>query len=188
VEEISLSRRDKKLSFMPEREADVIVDKLKGAAEEAGVGVGKFVYDLVFEGSGRVLGSLHSAGLIHGPRQSHLLNYTRPQKNGTVRVCDLGGALFAKDLSPVQAERYMANDLGLLMHNSAEFYFSVGSALGTVAADFDRELYAEVVRNKNPADYVIRGYTDGKMKLGDVPPELGGVESAANFIVSRYRK
>jgi hypothetical protein len=187
IEGITMSRRDKKVDRIPKPDADSILSNLSCLSEELNVDARTLLSDVIFKGVGKILRKMHSSGIVHGPRQSHLLNYTIPSGNSPIRVCDLGNAEFVTDMTNIQALKYMAYDLGLLAFNSSQFFNSVCSSILTKRMGSSGVLggglcQMALMMNDNPADYVFKGYTDDD---DAVSPQNLGRENLPFGVVSK---
>jgi hypothetical protein len=181
LEELVLSRRDKKINDIPKQIAFTVLEKVTKLKQELGMDIDKLLYNTIFQNVTGILNKMHNLGVIHGPRQSHLLNYTVPSVDQEIKVCDLSNSIFTKTLTIPQAKRFMAYDLGLLIRNSFDFYYTIKSSVRSS----ELNIYPNELKD-NPANYLIEGYTNGKMNLSDIPFEKGGLETASLFVINNY--
>jgi hypothetical protein len=148
---------------------------LQDLADELDVNFPTLFGKIIYEGSGRVLNSMHAVGVIHGPRQSHYMNYTVPTKDYRgVKVCDFESFMLVKDLTEIQALKHMAEDLACIISSAADMYLVVLESLVKVSKTGNRPKgcnlpsLADVIRYIEPAELIIRGYTNGEIGLEDV--------------------
>jgi len=173
LEEVTLSRRDQSIHNIPGEDAVQIFDNFKNLARELEVDGRTLLFDIIFKGVGKILSKIHSSGMIHGPRQSHLLNYTKPSKSHPIRVCDFGNAEFITNMTKIQAMRYMAYDLGLLTVNSVRFFNSISNSILSLSKNFNYltdsfYMSSTSLMNESPINYILEGYGSDEISISNI--------------------
>lgn len=180
VSDIVLNIRDlddSELLGIPVELANMVINNLQHATHDLGVDYRELFYDMVFHRSGEILGQMHSSGIIHGPRQSHYMNYTMPTKEcRDIQICDFEHALLVNQITDIQALKLMTDDLYQLIANSNRVYrAAVASVMKALESDrvpdgFDAldMLYQFQSIDMHPADAVLCGYMDDEIRLCDV--------------------
>lgn len=165
---------------VPLEEAQTILTNFQTLSNELNSDFETLFGETIYRGSGKILNVMHSSGMIHGPRQSHYMNYTVPTKEDkSLKVRDFESAMLVKDMTNIQALRYMGDDLCSLLSSARELYclllesFAKVRKMGCRPSGCDLEAIEGVLRKVEPADFLLRGYTGRELTLEDASEKYG---------------
>jgi hypothetical protein len=147
-------------------QAEIIFKNFQSLAELLETDLGNLCDEVIYRGSGKILDKLHSAGIIHGPRQSHYMNYAVPSKEDrSLKVCDFESAMLVKYLTDQQALRYMTDDLSSLFGAATELYAILLASIVELSSSrrmpdgYDAKKIFSSLAKVSPLESVLTSYT-----------------------------
>jgi len=190
VSQLVLDHRDSNFSS---EDALEITSRLKKSAYELNTDVWTLIYDHLFEKSGRLLSRMHSSGFVHGPRQSHYMNYIVPNKqHPELAVCDFESSMLVSELTDKQAICYMTEDLANLASSAENFQEAFTAAILKCTKeklDIDDLAIGKAVDKVKemwlPLGDVVRGYVGD---FDDLRRVVTGPKTSLFDIVEKIRK
>jgi len=148
----------------------------------------------IYRGAGKILDTMHTSGMIHGPRQSHYMNYTVPDKRyKELKVRDFENAILVANMTDPQALRYMGDDLLSLACSATRLYCILIECAAKVNENGHKPNSCDVgslekmLEKIDPLDCLLRGYTNGELD-GDGAIKKYGKGCVPGKIVEGMRK
>jgi len=183
-----LRKRSKKLKISL-KEAQTVLTNFQGLANEMDSDFETLFGETIYHDAGKILNVMHSTGMIHGPRQSHFMNYTVPdRRNRSLKVRDFENAMLVAHMTDIQALRYMDDDLRLLTSSAIRLYQILLECAAKVdktghkPSGVDTESLERMLGNVDPLDCLLRGYTNGEVDVYDALKRFGKEHVSAKIV------